>query len=61
MKATSKIFATLFIALGIFAAGVAFYGATHQWCIAALCALMAFALLADAGKKIDKLERFSDR
>ncbi|HEY3389239.1 MAG TPA: hypothetical protein VGK38_06675 [Prolixibacteraceae bacterium] len=61
MNTCSKIFASLLIALGIFAARAAIYGATHQWAIAILCALVATALLADASKKIDALEKFSDK
>jgi len=57
MRTNSRIFATLFLALGVFAAGAAIYGATHQWFIAGICAAIAFALLADAGKKIDANEK----
>ena len=57
MKTSSRIFAGLFAAMGVFAAGVACYGATHQWYIAGLCTVMAFVLLIDAGKKIDKQVR----
>lgn len=56
METTSKIFASLFITLGIITAGTAIGGATHQWFIAGLCAVVAFALLADASKKIESNE-----
>jgi len=58
MKTTSRIFAFLFIAIGIFAAGSAISGATHQWFIAGICTVVALTLLADAGKEIDALEKF---
>jgi len=57
MKTSSKIFATLFLSLGIFAAGAAIGGATQQWFIAGICTVVAFALLTDAGKKIDANEK----
>jgi len=59
MRTNSRIFATLFISLGVFAAGTAIYGATHQWFIAGICAVVAFALLADAGKKIESNEKIN--
>ena len=58
MKTSSRIFATLFASLGIFAAGLAIGGAAHQWFIAGICAVVAFALLADASKKIESNEKF---
>lgn len=56
MKTNSRIFATLLITLGVFAARYAICGATHQWFIAGICAVVALALLADAGKKIESNE-----
>jgi hypothetical protein len=57
MRTSSKIFATLFAALGFIAADAAISGATHQWFIAGLCIVFAFALLADANKKIESNEK----
>jgi len=61
MRTSSKIFGILFLALGIFAAGCALLvpDAGHQWYLAGICGIVAFALLADASKKIDKLSQYS--
>jgi len=57
MKTNSRIFAIIFIQIGLYAAVAAVLGATHQWFIAGICAVVALALLADAGKKIDANEK----
>jgi len=60
MKTSSRIFATLLLSLGSFAAGAAaLCGAKHQWFIVGLCLTVAIALLIDAGKKIDKVSKYS--
>jgi len=61
MKTTSKVFAIFFIALGFMAAAGAFYGATHQWFMAGICAFIAIILLFDAAKKLDASEKVSHR
>jgi len=54
MNTSSKIFGTLMLAIGIFAAGCALLvpDAEHQWYLAALCWVVAFALLIDASEKL---------
>lgn len=52
MKTTSRIFATLFLALAICAALGALGGATHQWAVAAICSIMSAVLYSD-GKNIN--------
>ena len=54
MKTSSRIFAILFAALTLIAAGAAILGATHQWFIAALCTILSIVLLADSGKKLNQ-------
>ena len=58
MKTTSKIFAGFFFCNGSFS-GVAayFYGATHQWFIVALCAVMTLVLLDDAYNNTEANEK----
>jgi len=51
MKTSSKIFAVLFLVLGLTAAGAALYGATHQWFMAGVCALADIVLLDDILKE----------
>jgi len=55
MKTSSRIFGTLMLAMGVFAAGCALLvpDAGHQWYLAALCWVLAFALLFDAAEKLD--------
>ena len=63
MKASSRIFATLMLAIGSFAAGCAMLvpDAKHQWYLAAICWVIAFALLYDASEKLDAQKNLSDR
>ena len=53
MKTASKIFATLFLILGLIAAAAALTGATHQWFTVALCAVVSIALALDSMDKED--------
>lgn len=55
MKTSSRIFGTLMLAIGIFAAGCALLvpDAGHQWYLAGLCWAVAFVLLIDASEKLD--------
>ena len=58
MKTTSKIFAGFFLLTGAVAgASALFYGATHQWFIAALCAVMTLVLLDDAYNSTESNEK----
>jgi len=61
MRTSSTIFGILFLALAIFCTGCALLvrDAGHQWYLAGICWIVAFALLADASKKIDKLSQYS--
>jgi len=61
MRTSSLIFGILFLALAIFSAGCALLvrDAGHQWYLSGICWIVAFALLADASKKIDKLSQYS--
>jgi len=61
MRTSSKIFGILFLALAIFAAGCALFipEAGHQWYLSGICWIVAFALLADASKKIEKHSQYS--
>ena len=58
MKTTSKIFAGFFFVTGsVSASSALFYGATHQWFIAALCAVMTLVLLDDAYNNTESNEK----
>ena len=51
-RLTNRCFAVVFVALGTGAfIGAAFCGATHQFFIAGVCALMVWALLAETKEK----------
>ena len=51
MKTSSKIFAVLFLVLGLTATGAALYGATHHWLMAGVCTLADIVLLDDIFKE----------
>ena len=51
MKTSSKIFAVLFLVLGLTATGAALYGVTHQWLMAGVCTLADIVLLDDIFKE----------
>ena len=58
MKTTSKIFAGFFFLTGSTSAGSAlFFGAPHQWFIAAVSAVMTLVLLDDAYNKAEPNEQ----
>ena len=61
MRTSSKIFGILFLSLATFTTGCALLipEAGHQWYLAGICWIVAFALLADASKKKDKLSQYS--
>jgi len=57
MRTSSRIFAALFLALGIFCIGAVIYGATHQVYTAGICLAMALVLMADATREIEKIDK----
>lgn len=57
MILTDKIFACLMGAIGLFCFGAALCGYTHQLLFAVIGIGVAFALMADAAKEIDKRDK----
>lgn len=57
MITSSRIFAALFLALGIFCIGAVIYGATYQIFLAAICLSLSCLLMNDARKGVDGVEQ----